>query len=87
MSKKTTLFIFSIGAAAGWTAAKFSAGDSHATLSDSWQAPDWPATPEHEDLAPAEEPQVDPFSGAFQGALAEVRARSKQQAEQDREVA
>jgi hypothetical protein len=92
MSKKA-LLVFSLGAVAGWTAAKFASGDSPGTLSSSW-VPE-PSTiadysePSATAMPPATEPEegIDPFSGAFRSALAEVRARSAQLAEQDREVA
>lgn len=94
MSKKA-LLVFSLGAVAGWTAAKVVAGEGQETLSDSWRVPgDLSAPADHGDpisaSVPAQtEPEegIDPFSGAFRSALAEVRARSAHPAEPDTEVA
>lgn len=99
MSKKSSILMFAIGAAAGWTAAqKFSEqGQPWTSSAESPASQPWPSTVESQpSWQPAESESVgepspkpiggDPFRGAFQGAMEEIELRS-QKDEPDSQVA
>ena len=95
MSKKSSLLILTIGAVAGWTAARrlFPENDSWAVNSDTYEpastppTPVWDARPES---PPATKPVVttgDPFRGAFAGAIAEIESHRNKDAAPETNVA
>ncbi len=93
MSKKWFL-IFAAGAVAGWTSAKrlFGETQSWATSGDTFDKgeptpmPLWDSRPEPSPARPVVT-GVDPFRGAFAGALAEVESHTSELEDPDTEVA